>query len=161
MDYPSTERSHLQGSLRDLQKRHPRLFNQQEPSLPRLRKSLFPFPSHLLSHVQRNSSHILSFQARMESLPGEVEAPSWQKAINWESAGAFRVRWLVICTTRFQRIGHLKNPYNDHQAVLIGKDGQEIEEGCGRALVECIDEEVEQEVQSERFADAGGGYWGS
>ncbi|PQE12204.1 YT521-B-like family protein [Rutstroemia sp. NJR-2017a BVV2] len=108
-----------------------------------------------------NKSRAFQGYARMESLPGEVEAPSWQKAINWESAGAFRVRWLVICTTRFQRIGHLKNPYNDHQAVLIGKDGQEIEEGCGRALVECIVEEVEQEVQSERFADAGGGYWGS
>jgi UDP-N-acetylmuramoylalanine-D-glutamate ligase len=79
----------------------------------------------------------------MESLPGSVDVPSWQKAIAWESAGAFKVRWLVICTTRFQKVGHLKNALNENQAVLIGKDGQEIEEACGRALVEIIDEEVE------------------
>ena len=41
----------------------------------------------------------------MESLPGSVEAPAWQKAINWEIAGAFRVRWLVVCETRFHRVG--------------------------------------------------------
>jgi UDP-N-acetylmuramoylalanine-D-glutamate ligase len=79
----------------------------------------------------------------MESLPGSVDVPSWQKAIAWESAGAFKVRWLVICTTRFQKVGHLKNALNENQAVLIGKDGQEIEEACGMALVEIIDEEVE------------------
>jgi hypothetical protein len=80
----------------------------------------------------------------MESLPGSVEIPSWQRAINWESAGAFRVKWLVICSTRFHRIGHLKNSLNENQAVLIGKDGQEIEESCGRGLIELIDEEVDQ-----------------
>lgn len=79
----------------------------------------------------------------MESIPGSASVPDWQKQINWESAGAFHVKWLVICSTRFHRIGHLKNSLNEGQAVLIGKDGQEIEEGCGRALVECIDEEVE------------------
>lgn len=78
----------------------------------------------------------------MESLPGSVEVPEWQRAINWESAGAFKVKWLVICATRFHRIGHLKNSLNDNMAVLIGKDGQEIEENCGAGLIELIDEEV-------------------
>jgi len=68
----------------------------------------------------------------------------WQNAINWESAGAFRVRWLVICTTLFRRIGHLKNALNENQAVLIGKDGQEIEENCGAGLIELIDEEYKE-----------------
>lgn len=98
----------------------------------------------------------------MESLPGSVEVPEWQRAITWESAGAFRVRvtiirlslsftqhnanfwkWLVICATRFHRVGHLKNPFNENQAVLIGKDGQEIEESCGAALIELIDNEAD------------------
>lgn len=78
----------------------------------------------------------------MESLPGSVEVPAWQRSINWESTGAFKVRWLVICATKFGRIGHLKNSLNDNQAVLIGKDGQEIEENCGAKLIELIDEEA-------------------
>jgi hypothetical protein len=90
-----------------------------------------------------------SSKARMESLPGSVQVPDWQKAINWDTAGAFKVRWLVICATRFHRIGHLKNALNDNQAVLIGKDGQEIEENCGRGLVELIDEECEQALGGE------------
>ncbi len=80
----------------------------------------------------------------MESLPGSVEVPEWQRSINWESAGAFKVRWLVICSTRFHRVGHLKHAYNENQAVLIGKDGQEIEENCGAGLIELIDEEADQ-----------------
>lgn len=85
----------------------------------------------------------------MESLPGSIPAPSWQNAIAWESAGAFKVRWLVVCATRFHKVGHLKNSLNEGQAVLIGKDGQEIEEECGRSLVELIDEEVEEGLRGE------------
>jgi hypothetical protein len=93
-------------------------------------------------------------QARMESLPGSVEVPEWQRAINWESAGAFRVKWLVICSTRFHRIGHLKNAFNENQAVLIGKDGQEIEENCGAGLIELINEEANQALGiSRRYSD--------
>ncbi len=84
----------------------------------------------------------------MESVPGSIKVPNWQKAITWESTGAFRVKWLVVCSTRFHRIGHLKNALNDNQAVLIGKDGQEIEENCGRGLIELIDEEVDQALSS-------------
>lgn len=84
----------------------------------------------------------------MESLPGSIEVPEWQRAINWESAGAFKVRWLVICSTRFHRIGHLKNSLNENQAVLIGKDGQEIEENCGAGLIELINEEFDQTLHS-------------
>jgi len=95
-------------------------------------------------------------QARMESLPGSVSPPQWQKAINWESAGAFKVRWLVVCSTRFHRIGHLKNALNENQAVLIGKDGQEIEENCGAGLIELIDEEYEQ--TSRAWREGGGSF---
>ncbi|PMD46260.1 YTH-domain-containing protein [Hyaloscypha variabilis F] len=98
-----------------------------------------------------NKSRAFQGYARMESLPGSVAVPDWQKAINWDTAGAFRVRWLVICATRFHRVGHLKNALNDNQAVLIGKDGQEIEENCGRSLVELIDEECEQALASEEW----------
>lgn len=80
----------------------------------------------------------------METLPGAIKVPSWQNSINWESAGAFRVRWLVICNVRFGKIGHLRNGLNENLPVLIGKDGQEVEEGCGRELCDCLDGEVEE-----------------
>lgn len=84
----------------------------------------------------------------MESLPGTVEAPSWQKSINWETAGPFRVRWLVIYPTPFHRVGHLKNALNENQAVLVGKDGQEIEATCGTDLVQLMDEEADEALMT-------------
>ncbi|KAK6606929.1 hypothetical protein H4I95_04578 [Botrytis cinerea] len=91
-----------------------------------------------------NKSRAFQGYARMETLPGAIQIPSWQNSINWESAGAFRVRWLVVCNVRFGKIGHLRNGLNDNLPVLIGKDGQEVEEGCGRGLCECLDGEVEE-----------------
>ncbi|KAF7862853.1 uncharacterized protein EAF02_010402 [Botrytis sinoallii] len=91
-----------------------------------------------------NKSRAFQGYARMETLPGAIKVPSWQNSINWESAGAFRVRWLVICNVRFGKIGHLRNGLNENLPVLIGKDGQEVEEGCGRGLCECLDGEVEE-----------------
>jgi YTH domain-containing protein 1 len=127
----------------------------------------------------------------MESLPGSVEIPQWQRGIAWESAGAFKVKWLVINAIHFQRVGHLKNPLNENsagmttipllptsllllpttifkmplqttsrnlylpEAVLIGKDGQEIEENCGSRLIELLDEEVEHALHGERFSSGG------
>lgn len=49
-----------------------------------------------------------------------------------------------MCSTLFRRVGHLKNSLNENQAVLIGKDGQEIEENCGTGLIELIDEEFKE-----------------
>ena len=43
-------------------------------------------------------------------------------------------------------MGHLKNSLNEGQAVLIGKDGQEIEERCGEELIKLIDEEAERQI---------------
>ncbi|KAL3423798.1 hypothetical protein PVAG01_05545 [Phlyctema vagabunda] len=97
-----------------------------------------------------NKSKAFQGYARMESLPGTAEVPWWQKTINWESAGAFRVRWLVVCATRFQRVGHLKNACNENLAVLIGKDGQEVDESCGSSLVDLIDIEAEELLASSR-----------
>ncbi|KAH8811990.1 YT521-B-like domain-containing protein [Xylogone sp. PMI_703] len=90
-----------------------------------------------------NKSRAFQGYARMESIPGSVPDPSWTKSIHWEDAGSFKVRWLVIHTTRFNLVGHLKNSLNDNLAVLVGKDGQEIEEKCGDELIRIIDEEAE------------------
>ena len=70
--------------------------------------------------------------------------PPWAKELHWKSSGPFRVRWITIAHTRFHRVGHLKNSYNDNLAVLIARDGQEVEERCGAALCELIDEEADR-----------------
>lgn len=77
----------------------------------------------------------------MDSLPGDAPIPTWAKHLIWEATPPFRLRWITIAETRFSRVGHLKNSLNEHQAVLVGRDGQEIEPECGRALCELIDEE--------------------
>jgi hypothetical protein len=105
----------------------------------------------------------------MENIPGSEPTPSWQQNINWETPGAFKVchfillprrqrsssalkyirltkaqvSWITIANTRFSRVGHLKNALNEGLAVLIGKDGQEIEEKCGSELCRLLDEEAE------------------
>ncbi len=80
----------------------------------------------------------------MENVPGSETIPHWQSTLHWESSGAFRVSWVTIASTRFSDVGHLKNSLNDGLAVLVGKDGQEIEERCGEALCKLIDEDCER-----------------
>lgn len=77
----------------------------------------------------------------MTSLPGTAPTPTWAKELIWEATPPFHIQWITIAETRFNRVGHLKNSLNEMQAVLVGRDGQEIEGECGRALCELIDDE--------------------
>ncbi len=86
----------------------------------------------------------------MESLPGTAPNPSWTEGLLWKASGGFHIRWLTIADTRFSRVGHLKNPFNEHQAVLVGRDGQEVEAMCGEALCGLIDEEGGWYYQNQR-----------
>lgn len=86
----------------------------------------------------------------MQSLPSsDIPAPEWQKQLLWSSTEPFRIDWITIAETRFHSVGHLKNALNEGQAVLIGRDGQEIEEGCGRALCELIDNAAREQERYE------------
>jgi hypothetical protein len=58
------------------------------------------------------------------------------KNVNWEISHPFRVEWLSKTEVDFCHVGHLKNPYNEGLPVLVGKDGQEMEEECGRGLLD-------------------------
>ncbi|KAL8649500.1 MAG: hypothetical protein Q9210_004354 [Variospora velana] len=96
-----------------------------------------------------NNSRAFQGYARMQTLPSpRIPAPEWQKELHWASTDPFRIEWITIAPTRFQNVGHLKNALNERQAVLVGRDGQEIEEGCGRALCELIDETA---MEQERY----------
>lgn len=66
------------------------------------------------------------------------------KTLLWPCSPPFRIRWITVAETRFSKVGHLKNSLNDNRPVLIGRDGQEIEDTCGAALRELIDDTKRQ-----------------
>ncbi|KAL8828463.1 MAG: hypothetical protein Q9170_006592 [Blastenia crenularia] len=95
-----------------------------------------------------NQSRAFQGYARMQSLPSpDIPAPEWQKALLWPSTDPFRIEWITVAETRFHCVGHLKNALNEGQAVLIGRDGQEIEEKCGRELCELVDEAAREQAR--------------
>lgn len=84
----------------------------------------------------------------MASAPSpDIPRPTFVKGIHWDTSDPFRVEWLSKTAVEFYRIGHLKNPFNEHLPVLVGKDGQEIEPECGAELLR----------EMEIVAEAGGG----
>lgn len=88
----------------------------------------------------------------MASAPSpDIPRPTFVKGIHWDTSDPFRVQWLSKTAVEFFRIGHLKNPYNDNMSVLVGKDGQEIEPGCGAELLR------EMEIIAEASGGSGGG----
>lgn len=81
----------------------------------------------------------------MVSRPGSEPAPAWLNNLHWAHAGAFHVEWLNKSETHFRKVWHLVNEYNGGRTVIIGKDGQEIEERCGEELVRLLDLEAMRE----------------
>lgn len=65
----------------------------------------------------------------------DTPKPRWVVNINWEVSDPFRIEWLSKTEVEFFRIGHIKNPFNEDNAVLVGKDGQEVEEEAGHRLL--------------------------
>lgn len=86
----------------------------------------------------------------------DTPRPSWIKGIHWEASPPFRVEWLSTTEVEFYHIGHLRNKLNEDLPVLVGKDGQEIEEGCGRRLLEEM-EPIIRSKQDHLYRDPGRG----
>jgi len=87
----------------------------------------------------------------MLSRPGFEPTPTWLSNLHWAHAGALRVEWLNRTETHFRKVGPLINEYNGGKAVLVGEDGQEIEEGCGGELLWLLDPEAMGEGERGRF----------
>lgn len=66
----------------------------------------------------------------------DTPRPRWANSLQWDSSPPFRIDWLSTVEVQFGRISHLHNSLNNDLPVLVGKDGQEIEEECGRRLLE-------------------------
>lgn len=71
-------------------------------------------------------------------------APRWVRYIHWPVSHPFRVSWHSTAPVSFSRVHDLVNSLNERKPVTIAKDGQEVEESCGRALVEEMDAVAEE-----------------
>ncbi|KAK3492243.1 YT521-B-like domain-containing protein [Neurospora hispaniola] len=99
-----------------------------------------------------NKSKAFQGYALMTSLPSaDINKASWMKNIHWQTSPPFRLRWLSKVAVPFSRIGYLKNPLNENLSVLIAKDGQEVEEDCGRALLREMESYAEWESNKTAF----------
>ncbi|KAK3945494.1 YTH domain-containing protein 1 [Diplogelasinospora grovesii] len=98
--------------------------------------SAFAHCKHVILFFSVNKSKAFQGYARMTTAPSpDTPLPKWMHNIQWETTPPFRVEWLSKVAVEFKRIGHLKNSLNENLAVLVGRDGQEIEEGCGHELL--------------------------
>ncbi|KAH8744298.1 hypothetical protein F5883DRAFT_661021 [Diaporthe sp. PMI_573] len=53
-------------------------------------------------------------------------------------------------TTSFHVAHHLHNSLNEDLSVIVGKDGQEIEDGCGHDLIKVMEDYAEYQVNKPR-----------
>jgi len=84
-----------------------------------------------------NKSRAFQGYACVATAPSyDTPRPRWARSLQWDASPPFRLEWLSTTKVEFHHIGHLNNRRNDDRPVLIGKDGQEIEEECGRKLLE-------------------------
>lgn len=73
----------------------------------------------------------------MVSAPSpSIPAPDWTRRLIWRPTPPFRLEWRSGAEIAFAAVAHLKNGLNGGKAVLVGRDGQEVEAGCGVGLVE-------------------------
>lgn len=85
----------------------------------------------------------------------DTPSPRWVRSLQWDSSPPFRVDWLSTVEVQFGHIRHLRNPLNDDLPVLVGKDGQEIEEECGRRLVEQMERVIIRSRNEHMYRDLG------
>lgn len=94
----------------------------------------------------------------MSSVPVEtIERPSWMRSIQWETTPPFRVEWLLTEATDFWSVHYINNPFNEDRPIIVGKDGQEIEEEAARTLVEEMHVQADKKAARRGGARAGGG----
>ncbi|KAI1917639.1 hypothetical protein LOZ61_000258 [Ophidiomyces ophidiicola] len=87
-----------------------------------------------------NQSKAFQGYARMETLPGDEELPINSDSFKGKLSPPFKVMWLNIAFTKFRHAAHLPNSYNEDAPALVGRDGQEIDPGCGLELCYVLDQ---------------------
>jgi hypothetical protein len=98
---------------------------------------MYVLPVGAITLFRKANSYVLEHKARMATTPSpDTPRPRWIKSLQWDSSPPFRIEWLSTTEIEFGHVRHLRNSLNNDLPVLVGKDGQEIEEECGRKLLE-------------------------
>jgi hypothetical protein len=85
-----------------------------------------------------------------------VPQPAFCKKLKWPCSPPFRIRWLCTTSVHFKFVGHLRNTMNPGEdgqphAVLVGKDGQEVNKSAGEGVVEILRQrDVEAKGEDDR-----------
>ncbi|PPJ50247.1 hypothetical protein CBER1_04874 [Cercospora berteroae] len=112
----------------------------------------------MLTHAFKTARHVIllfsvnksmAFQgyALMTCAPDpRIQKPAFTAKLNWATSPAFTLRWLAKTPIHFKLVGHIKNTRNydedkgEPHAVLVGKDGQEVNADAGRGVVRILDD---------------------
>ncbi|KAL8418524.1 hypothetical protein RB594_001934 [Gaeumannomyces avenae] len=90
-----------------------------------------------------NDSGAFQGYARMCGTPdSSIDPPNWVDINERRLSPPFRIQWLSTTAILFKHIKHLRNPLNKNLSVQIGKDGQEIAESTGLALLDLMETPV-------------------
>lgn len=65
--------------------------------------------------------------------------PDWEDMAGRRTSPPFRVKWLGTTPITSGRVRYLRNPLNENLSVLVGRDGQEIAEKTGVALLRMME----------------------
>ncbi|KAJ9151118.1 hypothetical protein NKR23_g3211 [Pleurostoma richardsiae] len=117
--------------------------------------SAFATCKNVILFFSINQSRAFQGYARMATAPSpDTPRPRWMNAIHWECTPPFRIEWCCTTEMPFHAVHHLVNSLNENMPVLVGKDGQEIEEQCGRDLAAEMDKlEESRKARRERDDD--------
>ncbi|KAI1880925.1 hypothetical protein JX265_001165 [Neoarthrinium moseri] len=90
-----------------------------------------------------NSSHAFQGYARMISLPSaDVPKPSWYHTLRWAKSEPFRVEWILTKSVVDSHVRGLKNPLNEDLPITRSRDCQELDDCCGRDLLNILQREA-------------------
>jgi hypothetical protein len=70
----------------------------------------------------------------------KIALPSFCRTLRWPTSPAFKIRWLCVTSTNFRFVGHIRNRLyigdkGEAFAVVVGKDGQEVDGIAGEGVL--------------------------
>ncbi|KLU88532.1 hypothetical protein MAPG_07517 [Magnaporthiopsis poae ATCC 64411] len=100
----------------------------------------FATSKNVLLFFSVNQSGAFQGYARMCSKPDPgIAQPDWEDMAGRRTSPPFRVEWLGTTPVTSRQVRYLRNPLNENLSVLVGRDGQEIAEKTGVALLRMME----------------------
>ncbi|KAI1387184.1 uncharacterized protein F4822DRAFT_276140 [Hypoxylon trugodes] len=68
-----------------------------------------------------------------------IRAPKWLREVRWNISDPFRVEWYNTITIDSDKVSHIMNRFNNFLSVTRSRNGQEINDGAGRDMLEILE----------------------